>query len=89
MAVHNFCTLDCHLKQVKRCNCCNADKLAKGSELQRHGRGKEKGRGVQLGVGTESAAATWSLCASSSLLSSSGNEQTIKANGAARNNGDK
>lgn len=26
--LHNFCTLDCHLKWVKRCNCCNADKLA-------------------------------------------------------------
>lgn len=76
--MHNFCTLDCHLKRVKLCNCCNADKLAKRS-------GKEKG--VQLGVGTESTAATWSLCASSSSLS--GNEQTIKAYGAARNNGDK
>lgn len=85
MAVHNFCTLDCHLKQVKRCNCCNADKLAKRSGQGRRGRRKGGGRRVQLGVGTESAAATWSLCA----LSSSGNEQTIKANGAARNNGDK
>lgn len=84
MAVHNFCTLDCHLKQVKRCNCCNADKLAKGSGQRRCGSRIRVERGVQLGVGTESAAATWSLCASSS-----GNEQTIKANGAARNNGDK